>query len=636
MTRTMVNNNYDKLFIMSKGIAPGTDPDTSNFDDAYFDTPVNPLIVCNGGKLFGTNIKVTQTYAIGTSLTLNVDGNSAKEFFWPGDRVWSYGTPMSLVGIVNSVTDTVITLKAKNGTAMSNNDDLYGERNYVGCYEIRKNKQDPPNSASHKVTLMANIAATNSTSIVVSNIDSLNDDNGVIKIGNEIIRYTATNSSTNTLTTQAQYRGWLSTTAATHNAGAEVYQLGNPYGNNALNMKGVSNSDDYQMLNRVYPNDNDAKIHLENLGNTKGYKIKTYSGITPYDSGLNTSSAYLINEGKEIGVNGNPTLLFDIGDSIFTDSNILIGEIISLGTNKIFLKSNNQVALSSGDDIYVGGKGILLPTTLINDYDHFVMLYADNPLKHHLAKITAITTDDIAGDSFEFSPAYGPELSKEVKYSIYKGPKVEKELTISSITFANPAVFTTSVAHNYSVGDEVNITDCNVTPYNNQNIINGTHLITEVTSTTQFKISNALNANLRAGSTGDKGKVTLISPVVAVGYGLYGKRTSVNASNGVDVVQNVFFNEYGADSDTSDGSGNAIECRHIGMTYVNSPLFYFYNDRLDNKNQLDFNSKYKLHYSRSNGLQETHYQRCFLTQKGQGTIITDYSKYGMEATVHDV
>ena len=112
------------------------------------------------------------------------------------------------------------------------------------------------------------------------------------------------------------------------------------------------------------------------------------------------------------------------------------------------------------------------------------MINADNPLNHHFAKITEITADDVTGDSFEFSPKYGSEISKGVKFSIYKGP----------------AVADTSV--------------------------------------------------------------------VALSYGLYG-----NAVN------------YGTDSDETDGTGTADDSRHAGMTYISTPLFYFYNDRLNKKNE---------------------------------------------------
>ena len=40
----------------------------------------------------------------------------------------------------------------------------------------------------------------------------------------------------------------------------------------------------------------------------------------------------------------------------------------------------------------------------ITTNDYFVVLFADDHLKHHVAKITEILSDDITGDGFEFSP----------------------------------------------------------------------------------------------------------------------------------------------------------------------------------------------------------------------------------------
>jgi hypothetical protein len=167
--------------------------------------------------------------------------------------------------------------------------------------------------------------------------------------------------------------------------------------------------------------------------------------------------------------------------------------------------------------------------------DYFVVINNLDPLKHHVAKITAITSNDVTGDSFEFSPKYGSEIAKDTKFTIYRGPLVS---------------------------------DTNV---------------------------------------------------VAVGYGLYG-----NAVN------------YESDSDDSDGAGGAADARHAGMTYVSKPFFYFYNDRLNKKNELDHNTKYMLHYSRDNGSSATHYKRCFLTCQDYGLKVVDYSPYTMNATLVDV
>tara|TARA_R110002020_G_scaffold8699_2_gene35353 strand:+ start:977 stop:2098 length:1122 start_codon:yes stop_codon:yes gene_type:complete len=208
--------------------------------------------------------------------------------------------------------------------------------------------------------------------------------------------------------------------------------------------EGVSNSDEYNILNRIFPDTAaTSELYLSNLENTPGYKIKTAT-----------------------------------------------------------YKSDGSTVLD--------GQNVSAMNLAVDDY--FVLLNPDNPLNHHFAKITEVTTDDVAGDSFEFSPKYGSEIAKDTKYTIYKGPEVSD------------------------------------------------------------------------------------TSVVAVSYGLYG-----NAIN------------YATDNDDSDGAGGATDTRHAGMTYVSEPLFYFYNDRLDKNGQLDHNTKYMMHYSRSDDGTETHYKRCFLT-----------------------
>ena len=59
------------------------------------------------------------------------------------------------------------------------------------------------------------------------------------------------------------------------------------------------------------------------------------------------------------------------------------------------------------------------------------MIFADDHLKHHFAKITEITTSDNTGDSFEFSPAYSGQIPKGTKYAIYKGPLVSETSVVA-------------------------------------------------------------------------------------------------------------------------------------------------------------------------------------------------------------
>ena len=173
--------------------------------------------------------------------------------------------------------------------------------------------------------------------------------------------------------------------------------------------------------------------------------------------------------------------------------------------------------------------------SLSASYDWFVMLWPDDPLKHHFAKITEVTTSDVLGDSFEFSPGYGADIPKGTPFNIWRGP---------------------------SVND---------------------------------------------------------TQVVALSYGLAGSMT-----------------KYVADTDNTDGAGYAEDSRHSGFTYCAKPLFYFYNDRLDKPNQLNHNTKYMLHCSKTDSkASNLHFQRAFTTGEDYGKRAIDYSRYNTLVTVVD-
>ena len=82
-------------------------------------------------------------------------------------------------------------------------------------------------------------------------------------------------------------------------------------------------------------------------------------------------------------------------------------------------------------DVDADGSQLLLSGSLINTVDYFVMIFADDHLKHHFAKITEITSSDATGDSFEFSPTYSGQIPKGTKYAIYKGPLVSETSVVA-------------------------------------------------------------------------------------------------------------------------------------------------------------------------------------------------------------
>ena len=65
-----------------------------------------------------------------------------------------------------------------------------------------------------------------------------------------------------------------------------------------------------------------------------------------------------------------------------------------------------------------------LSSLSLTTVDYFVMIFADDYKKHHFARIKEITTDDVAGDSFEFEPQYAGEIPKNTKFTIFKGPPI--------------------------------------------------------------------------------------------------------------------------------------------------------------------------------------------------------------------
>jgi|TARA_R100000479_G_scaffold169763_1_gene111752 hypothetical protein len=66
------------------------------------------------------------------------------------------------------------------------------------------------------------------------------------------------------------------------------------------------------------------------------------------------------------------------------------------------------------------------------------------------------------------------------------------------------------------------------------------------------------------------------------------------------------------------------------------PLFYFFNDNLDKKNQLDHNTKYFMKFKGANTTTtEPSVKNTFVTSQDNGYVIKDYSKYTMNLTLTD-
>ena len=153
----------------------------------------------------------------------------------------------------------------------------------------------------------------------------------------------------------------------------------------------------------------------------------------------------------------------------------------------------------------------------------FVLIYSDDALTHHFARITEINTDDVLGDSFDFEPRLGTKIPRDTKFMVFQGP-----------TKTDTSVIAVS--------------------------------------------AGILNSEITGGYRYNKAYITA------------------------------------------------------------RPIFYFFDDRLDKKNELDHNKKYYLKYDDSNMGSATvtpSQTNCFVTVEDFSTRILDYSKYTMKASVID-
>ena len=107
-----------------------------------------------------------------------------------------------------------------------------------------------------------------------------------------------------------------------------------------------------------------------------------------------------------------------------TDTNSVLNRIYPFNNT---LESYLEVsAATRGNRISLEGQGALSTiidgSSLDTSSDYFVIINADDPLNHHIAKITELHTYETFGDGFDFEPSYNKEVPKGTKISIYKGP----------------------------------------------------------------------------------------------------------------------------------------------------------------------------------------------------------------------
>lgn len=116
------------------------------------------------------------------------------------------------------------------------------------------------------------------------------------------------------------------------------------------------------------------------------------------------------------------TVIYENDSPSETINRMVVGE--NLGTEYSNLEKTEGNILKTYDS--VSGDGIEL-TNLTYSFgdsnDFFVLVYSDDHLKHHFAKITEILTIDVANDGIKFEPSIGNEIPADVKFMLFTFPK---------------------------------------------------------------------------------------------------------------------------------------------------------------------------------------------------------------------
>ena len=166
--------------------------------------------------------------------------------------------------------------------------------------------------------------------------------------------------------------------------------------------------------------------------------------VEVYDIGKANYNAYNVPSNPLLKLSGYATTTDRIYTLIYPD-NSTTENIVDLcntaNTPESNLENTEGYRIKTYDD--VSGTGLLLDTGTISDadfntnFDYFVLLHADNYNLHHIAKITAILTEDVRGDAIEFEPKLGNEIAEGTKYMIFKGPAKSSNIIALSLGILN-------------------------------------------------------------------------------------------------------------------------------------------------------------------------------------------------------
>ena len=153
------------------------------------------------------------------------------------------------------------------------------------------------------------------------------------------------------------------------------------------------------------------------------------SGGTVITTANNTNDLYIgcsIKRNTGIDIPDNTVVTEILSSTTFRVSNIITsaGSSITIvcGMQHSNLANTKGFRIKSFDNTIQ--KGVQLTGTEWNlgKYYYFVLVYSDDYLQHHMAKITEVIDEDTTGDAFEFEPKLGSEIPRDTKYQIWRLP----------------------------------------------------------------------------------------------------------------------------------------------------------------------------------------------------------------------
>ena len=143
----------------------------------------------------------------------------------------------------------------------------------------------------------------------------------------------------------------------------------------------------------------------------------------------NTNNLYIgcsIKRNTGVDIPDNTVVTEILSSTTFRVSNIITsaGSSITIvcGMQHSNLANTKGFRIKSFDNTIQ--KGVQLTGTEWNlgKYYYFVLVYSDDYLQHHMAKITEVIDEDTTGDAFEFEPKLGSEIPRDTKYQIWRLP----------------------------------------------------------------------------------------------------------------------------------------------------------------------------------------------------------------------